>query len=205
LLLHLGLTALLLQQRTLQPSADSARIELRLIEIKPPAPVAMAPTVRPPPSARISTTPSLAQTPSPLAITLPLAPQAEPLPSTAAASAPVAQAAPAPLNLTLPTAINRRSAPLSPAELANLDTRANSPRESAEDRMANALGAKGWTQIEGVQGGRMLRGPHGECVLIRPSMVDEIHDHPHAGLVTAKLSPCSDLKKGARVHKRPGS
>ncbi len=83
--------------------------------------------------------------------------------------------------------------------------RANSPRESAEERMANALGAKGWTQIDGVQGGRMLRGPHGECVLIRPSMVNEIPDHPHAGLVIAKVSGCGELQKGARIHKRPGS
>ncbi|MFY8016722.1 MAG: SDR family NAD(P)-dependent oxidoreductase, partial [Inhella sp.] len=99
----------------------------------------------------------------------------------------------------MPTAVARRNTPLTPAELANLDSRANSPRESAEERMANAMGAKGWTVVEGVQGGTMTRGPHGECLLSRPSMLNEIPGHPHAGMVPNKVSGCGGLHKGARV------
>ena len=214
LLLHLVLGSLLVQQQVLKRS-EPPRSELRWIELPALPPPADKPadksTPRTPPTARAL--PELARPPSPLAITLPAVqpsdfPSALPAKtenSTAAAPAPPASAPPRALNLNLPTAVARRNTPLTPAELANLDSRANSPRESAEERMANAMGAKGWTVIEGVQGGTMMRGPHGECLLSRPSMLNEIPGHPHAGMVPNKVSGCSELQKGARVHKRPGS
>lgn len=209
-LLHLLAGGLLLKPQLL-PKVEPRRSELRWVSIKPlplPLPVPVpAPRMSSQPQPRqANAAPLLAKTPARNAITLPAPPPAQAEALTAPPSPAIpASAAPAPLNLKLPSGMSRRDLPLSPAAQANLDARANSPRESAEERMANAMGAKGWTKVEDVQGGTMMRGPHGECFLSRPSMVNEIPDHPHAGLVMNKVSNCAELQKGARIHKRPGS
>ena len=46
-------------------------------------------------------------------------------------------------------------------------------------------------------------GPHGECQIVRPSMVDGIPDHPHAGLLPNRVFACGGIEKGSLQHARP--
>lgn len=106
------------------------------------------------------------------------------------------------MDLRLPSRIGAPPPPTL-AEQIRADSRANSPRETAADRMANALGAKGWTVLELSDGGRKVTGPFGECQIIRPSMVDGIAGHPHAGLLPPRVFPCGGIEKGSLKHERP--
>ncbi len=200
LLIHLLAGSLLLLEQSGPPSARQAVTVLRLI--RPPS--APLPAPRPAPAAKDRPAPrALMQSPGPSAITLQVRPDATDtaptLPAPPAASAAVA---PAPLDLRLPTRI-AAPPPSSLAEQIRADDRANSPRESAVERMANALGAKGWTVIELADGGRKVSGPFGECKIIRPSMVDAIPGHPHAGLLRPREFSCGGIEKGSLKHERP--
>lgn len=210
LLLHLLVGGLLLRQPMRLPPADKRvhRTELRLLRPalpppratrapEPPRPEARPRLERPAPAAE--TRPVMPQTPGPNAITLPT-----PAP---AAPAPMASA---PLDLRLPGRGPVTGPGTGVAELMRHDPRTNSPRESAQERLARAVGgAMGngeTTVIEDVQGGRMIRGPNGECSLIRPSMMQEIDPtNDRHRMLPGKVSDCSQLEPGARRHKRPGS
>lgn len=200
LLLHAGAALLLLRPTAQPPAQDAGRTLLRLIALPPATKPVRA---QPAPAASSSRPRAIA---SPRAISLPaLNSHAEELnaaesPAPSAAAAPAAP--PAPLDLRLPARVATPNAP-SLAEQIRADSRANSPRESAAERMANALGAKGWTVVELSDGGRKVTGPFGECQIIRPSMVDSIPGHPHAGLLPPRVFGCGGIEKGSLKHERP--
>lgn len=124
-----------------------------------------------------------------------------PASGTARSSAAVGNAS-APLNLSLPPPGQRTRLPAI-AEQMRHDPRANSPMPSGEQRMAAALGAKGWTVIDLGDGSKKVMGPFGECAIVRPSMVDGIAGHPHAGLLPGRSFPCGGVEKGSLEHARP--
>lgn len=208
LALHLLFIALLHQaMRPAQPAAATTRtVWLRLPKLTTPVP----PERDPPPAAPQPPQPPLLRVPLP-EFSVPGSSEslATPLPTDAAASsgsAPppggTATAASAPLNLSLPAPGQRTRLPAI-AEQMRHDPRANSPMPSAEQRMAAALGAKGWTVIDLGDGAKKVMGPFGECAIVRPSMVDGIAGHPHAGLLPSRSFPCGGVEKGSLVHARP--
>lgn len=201
LLLHLAAGSLMLREsRRLPVAATPGRTELRLLPVQ-----------RPPQPALAAAAPRAMQArpravPGPNAISLPALPSIA-IDTEAAATPTVSQpspaaSAPAPLDLRLPARVGAPPAP-SLAEQIRADPRANSPRESAAERMANALGAKGWTVVELSDGGRKVTGPFGECQIIRPSMTDAIPGHPHAGLLPPRVFSCGGIEKGSLKHERP--
>lgn len=201
LLLHAGVGSLLLRPTRSVSIERAQRTELRLVaERRRPPPV--APAVRAPLAAQ-------RQTPGTNAITLPALPAIAISTETAVPSNPPAPgaSAPAPLDLRLLTRIGIAPPP-SLADQIRADGRANSPRETMEKRLASSLGAamgNGETEvIEGVQGGRMIRGPNGDCTLIRPSMMQEVDPgNERWRQMPSKASDCSKLQPGARRHQRP--
>ena len=109
------------------------------------------------------------------------------------------------LDLRLPSASARPALPGAAALTEQLrhDPRANTPMASGAQRMAEAFGAKGWTVIDLGDGSHKAFGPHGECQIVRPSMVDGIPDHPHAGLLPNRVFACGGIEKGSLQHARP--
>lgn len=202
LLVHLLAGGLLLREARLHLPRPPGSTELRLIRLPPP-PLARAA----PPPTRMRTPAALPVPASPNAITLPAVaqPAAEALVATPSPAA--SAAAPAPLDLRLPARMGTaRGGGI--ADQIRADGRANSPRVTLEQRLAGSLGAamgNGKTEvIEGVQGGRMIRGPNGECTLIRPSMMQEVDPgNERWRLMPSKTSDCSNLQPGARRHERP--
>lgn len=194
MLLHLLAAGLLLRPTAFAPAAP-VPASVRLLPLKPPAPVPRPLTAS---KGARKRAPALPGTAAPLSITLPLeaqAPQAAP-----AAAGPAS--APAPLDLRLPPRSGPTPAPRI-AELARADPRANSPRESAETRMAHALGAQGWRSVDLGDGAKKIVGPFGECYISRPSMVEQIPDHPLQGTVPHKIFGCGGIEKGSLKHERP--
>jgi hypothetical protein len=201
LLLHLAAGTLMLRDaRQLPVAATPGRTELRLLPVQPPPLPAVAAAV---PRAMQAQSRAV---PGPNAISLPALPaiaiDTEALTTQPAHQPSLPASAPAPLDLRLPARVGARPAP-SLADQIRADGRANSPRESAAERMANALGAKGWTVVELSDGGRKVTGPFGECQIIRPSMVDAIPGHPHAGLLPPRVFGCGGIEKGSLKHERP--
>jgi hypothetical protein len=202
LVLHLALGWLLMQQRLL-PEPPAKRTELRLIVTpkRPPIPLLPPPEPRrptPPPRAAAPVaqeTPNL--TPGPNAITLP--PATEASVSVAAPAASGTQG----LNLGLPKDW-KPELRTSPAQQAIHDPRANSPRPSADERMAAAI-AKGdkevtWTRIEMADGGYMMRGSNGDCRRVLPNMAKNL------GLIEAapeKSGGCFSGTSTGVHHARP--
>lgn len=194
--MHLLAVLLLMQSRQRPPPAPP-RAELRIaVEIPKPRPQSAAPAAR---HTLTVVRPEFNATPSPEAIALPaLEPANEPVTaSTAAASAP-----PAKLDLSLP----RNWKPderINPAQQAVHDPRANSPRLSAEQRMAKAIGAGSkdvtWERIELADGGYMLRGSNGQCVRVVPNLAAGL------GLMDAPMKSGSCFTGSATGvhHERP--
>ncbi len=203
LLLHLLIAALLLRERAPLPREPGLlRTEIRLLAL--PQSAAPAP---PPPPAALPPLPRLPRVPAETAIQLPAAevaaltagpPASAPLPGRAALPA----SAPAPLDLRLPTRVGPAPAPTLAEQMRN-DPRANSPRESAAEQMAHAMGGAGWRSIELEDGGKKFLGPFGECFISRPSLVNQIPGHPHAGLVPNKVFGCGGIEKGSVKPRRP--
>lgn len=201
LLLHGGAALLLLRPTAQQPARDASRNVLRLIALPPVSQPARAPS---PPATTAAPPRAIA---SPNAITLPalpraaddVAPPVSPAPTTAAAPA----SEPAPLDLRLPARVATPTAP-SLADQIRADPRANSPRSSLDQQLAAAMGAGEIEVINDVQGGRMIRGPNGECTLIRPSMMQSVDPSDERWRqLPGKVSDCSRLQPGARRHQRP--
>lgn len=206
LLLHLAAGSLMLREsRRLPVAGTPGRSELRLLPIqRPPQPAAAAAAPR-----AMQARPRAV--PGRNAISLPALPSiaidTEAATSPTASQPSPAASAPAPLDLRLPARVGAPPAP-SLAEQIRADGRANSPRESLEQRLAGSLGAamgNGKIEvIEGVQGGRMIRGAKGECTLIRPSMMQEVDpSNERWRQMPSKSSDCSQLQPGARRHRRP--
>lgn len=128
-------------------------------------------------------------------------------PSPPPLTAPAAPALPGAgtLDLRLPSASARPALPGAAALTEQLrhDPRANTPMASGAQRMAEAFGAKGWTVIDLGDGSHKAFGPHGECQIVRPSMVNGIPDHPHAGLLPNRVFACGGIEKGSLQHARP--
>jgi len=204
LVLHLALGWLLVQHRRL-PEPPAPRTELRLIVTpkRPPLPLLPPEARRQPPPPRaaapvLQETPNL--TPGPNAITL--RPATEATEATASVAAPAASGTQG-LNLALPRDW-KPELRTSPAQQALHDPRANSPRPSAEERMAAAF-AKGdkevtWTRIEMADGGYMMRGSNGDCRRVLPNMAKNL------GLIEAapeKSGGCFSGTSTGVHHARP--
>jgi len=198
LLLHLAAGSLLLRQSVPRPTVPAGSTALRLIADRRPPPVPA-----PRPAARAAT-PLPRTSAGPNAITLPEVP-AIAVASPTAVVAPAAPAAstPAPLDLRLPVRVGAPPPP-SLADQMRADPRANSPRASPDEQLAAAMGAGETVVIDGVQGGRMIRGPNGACSLVRPTMMQQVDPSDERWRqLPAKVSDCSQLQPGARRHKRP--
>lgn len=194
LLLHL-LAGLLLLRQPQPPSLPPPAVAILLLRQEPP-PAQQRP--QRPVDRRSAPSAALRLSAPPTAIQLPAEPAVEPVAAPAAAAA----SAPAALDLRLP-AQTGRAPPPGIAELARADPRANSPRASAEERMANALGAQGWRSIDLGDGAKKLMGPFGECYISRPSMVEQVPGHPLQGMVPNKVFGCGGIEKGSLKHERP--
>jgi hypothetical protein len=196
LLLH-GLGLQLLRLPALSESPVTRRVELSLERTPAPrnhaAPTAPAPTGA---ATRAFTVPMPSWTAE---LERPQGPAA-PAPAEPAAPAPPPAAPPLNLNLPPPEARTRLPAV---AEQLRHDPRANTPMPSGPERMAAALGAKGWTVLDLGDGSKKITGPFGECRIVRPSMVDGIAGHPHAGLLPNRVFPCGGIEKGSLAHARP--
>ncbi len=199
LLLHGVLGLLLIQQRHLQQAAPR-RSEVRLIPLKappPPPPPAPAPKQALPAAAPRSVTVPLPEfssaQPAPGAITLPAAP----------ASAAEASPATRPLDLSLPKGW-KASQGLSPAQQAVQDPRANSPRESGEERMARAIANEPVT-IQLAGGGTMTRWPDGRCTRTLPNRSNQLVPmDSHLQVGTSHGGSCFNDKPGSAIqHTRP--
>lgn len=202
LLLHGLLGLLLVQQRSLPQAAAQRRSEVRLIRLKPPPPP-------PPPAATPAPTqvlnaaaPRRATVPVPEFSSAPAAPGAITLP---AAPASAAEAAPAarPLDLSLPKSWKPEQR-ANPAQQAVHDPRANSPRYSAEERMARAIANEPVT-IELAGGGTMTRWPDGRCTRSLPNRANQLVPmDPHQQVGVAHGGSCFSDKPGAAIrHTRP--
>jgi hypothetical protein len=198
LLLH-GLGLGLLRLPTLPGPPVSQRLELSL-ERAPEPRRAEAPQALPPAggAGRAFTVPLPSWSTD---LERPQSPMAPTIGEPAAAPSPPAPT-PAPLNLSLPPPEARTRLPAIAEQLRH-DPRANSPMPSGQERMAAALGAKGWTVLDLGDGGKKITGPLGECSIVRPSMVDGIAGHPHAGMLPNRVFPCGGIEKGSLVHARP--
>lgn len=205
--LHIGLGLLLTRSPLPALQLPQRPGSLQLIEV-PAAPNA--------PSDRALNAPPLPAPPRALApVPLPEFRIADGAPQSAVtvAPGPVQPAAPAApalpgagtLDLRLPSASARPALPGAAALTEQLrhDPRANTPMASGAQRMAEAFGAKGWTVIDLGDGSHKVFGPHGECQIVRPSMVDGIPDHPHAGLLPNRVFACGGIEKGSLQHARP--
>ncbi|MBH9578182.1 hypothetical protein [Inhella proteolytica] len=200
LLLHGLLGLLLIQQRSL-PQASHRRSEVRLIPLKlpPPPPPAAAPT---PARALATAAPRPAMVPVPEFSSAQPAPGAITLPA-APASAAEGAATPRPLNLNLPKGW-QPSQDLSPAQQAVQDPRANSPRYSAEERMARAIANEPVT-IELAGGGTMTRWPDGRCTRTLPNRSNQLVPmDSHLQVGTSHGGNCFNDKPGSAIrHTRP--
>ena len=206
--LHIGLGLLLTRSPlpALQPMPQRPG-SLLLIEVAPnapsrtPLPVATLPV---PPRA-LPSVPlpefRIVDAAAPSITVAPNTPSPPPLTAPAAPALPGAGT----LDLRLPSASARPALPGAAALTEQLrhDPRANTPMASGAQRMAEAFGAKGWTVIDLGDGSHKAFGPHGECQIVRPSMVDGIPDHPHAGLLPNRVFGCGGIEKGSLQHARP--
>ncbi|MBB5204293.1 hypothetical protein HNQ51_001607 [Inhella inkyongensis] len=208
LALHLGVGGVLIQQRSL-PEPKPARVELRLIELTPPPraveppsprPLARSPTALPPrmatPEAATLPIPEFAiAAPGPNAITVLASPSA------AASSVAAPSTAKAPLNLALPKDW-KPDARNTPAQQAIHDPRANSPRLSAEQKLARRIGNEAEV-IEMADGGTMTRRPDGSCTRVHTNRANALFamDGP-VGINTQ--GSCFNDKPGSAIqHARP--
>lgn len=216
-LLHLAALGLLLQTRPPLSERPAASAWLQLLWLPRAAPVQAKPATPATSAAQPQSLSSAARTGRLEQAAGPTqaggAATAAPDPTVAPANASAGPALPglsglsAPsLDLRLPPATLRAPAAGSMEALRDRlsqDPRSNSPMDSGVERMARALGAQGWTVIDLGDGSKKVTGPFGECQIIRPSMVDGIPDHPHAGLLPPRSFGCGGIEKGSLEHRRP--
>jgi hypothetical protein len=193
LLVHLGFLALLLRA-SLRPEAEVQVARVQLVRQAPSAPKLAARQ-----EIKLG---AVIQDRVPLA----------PLPSSASPASPEAAVAPEPtpvaepirpLDLRLPAPVQASAAP-SLHDRIRADPRANSPLDSAEQRMVNALGGRGWTVLALADGGHKVTGPFGECFISRKSQMIAIEpDNPRWTGLRDKVFSCGGIEKGSLKHERP--